>query len=44
MLFTVADDFGGWPAAAEKFFADGEDGEPLGPVAEVQQETGKLGE
>lgn len=44
VLFTVADDFGGWPAAAEKFFADGEDGEPLGLVAEVQQETGKLGE
>ncbi|QIK74469.1 sulfate ABC transporter substrate-binding protein [Nocardioides piscis] len=43
-LFTVADDFGGWPAASEKFFADGEDGEPLGLVAEVQQETGKLGE
>ena len=43
-LFTVAEDFGGWPAAAEKFFADGEDGEPLGLVAEVQQETGKLGE
>lgn len=44
ILFTVGDDFGGWPAAAEKFFADGEDGEPLGLVAEVQQETGKLGE
>jgi sulfate/thiosulfate transport system substrate-binding protein len=44
VLFTVADDFGGWPAASEKFFADGEDGEPLGLVAEVQQETGKLGE
>ncbi|MEO5663340.1 MAG: sulfate ABC transporter substrate-binding protein [Nocardioides sp.] len=44
VLFTIADDFGGWPAAAEKFFADGEDGEPLGLVAEVQQETGKLGE
>ena len=44
VLFTIAEDFGGWPAAAEKFFADGEDGEPLGLVAEVQQETGKLGE
>jgi sulfate transport system substrate-binding protein len=44
VLFTVADDFGGWPDASEKFFADGEDGEPLGLVAEIQQETGKLGE
>lgn len=43
-LFTVGEDFGGWPAASEKFFASGEDGEPLGLVAEVQQETGKLGE
>jgi sulfate transport system substrate-binding protein len=43
-LFTVGEDFGGWPAASEKFFADGEDGEPLGLVAQIQQETGKLGE
>ena len=43
-LFTVGEDFGGWPEASEKFFADGEDGEPLGLVAEIQQETGKLGE
>jgi len=43
-LFTVGDDFGGWPEASEKFFADGEDGEPLGIVAQIQQDTGKLGE
>ena len=43
-LFTVGKDFGGWPAASEKFFADGEDGEPLGIVAQIQQDTGKLGE
>jgi sulfate/thiosulfate transport system substrate-binding protein len=43
-LFTVGDDFGGWPDASEKFFADGEDGEPLGIVAQIQEDTGKLGE
>jgi len=43
-LFTVGEDFGGWPEASEKFFADGEDGEPLGIVAQIQQDTGKVGE
>ena len=44
VLFTVGKDFGGWSEASEKFFADGEDGEPLGIVAQIQQDTGKLGE
>jgi len=44
VLLTVGEDFGGWPAATEKFFADGEDGEPLGLVPEIQQETGKVGD
>jgi len=43
-LFTVGDDFGGWPDASKKFFADGEDGGPLGIVAQIQQDTGKIGE
>lgn len=43
-LLTVGEDFGGWPDATEKFFADGEDGEPLGIVAQIQLDTGKLGE
>jgi sulfate/thiosulfate transport system substrate-binding protein len=43
-LFTVGEDFGGWPEASEKFFADGEDGEPLGIVAQIQLDTGKVGE
>ena len=43
-LFTIDDDFGGWAAAADKFFADGEDGGPLGIVPQLQQDTGKVGE
>lgn len=35
-LFTIADDFGGWPAVNEKFFD--EDG---GIVPRIQRETGK---
>jgi sulfate/thiosulfate transport system substrate-binding protein len=38
-LLTVADDFGGWPAATEKFFE-----EETGIVPQIQTETGKLGE
>ena len=36
---TVADDFGGWPAATEKFFEEG-----TGIIPQIQTETGKLGE
>lgn len=43
-LFTIDGDFGGWAEAAEKFFADGEDGEPLGIVPQLQEDTGKQGE
>lgn len=38
-LMTVADDFGGWPAATDKFFD-----EESGLIPQIQTETGKLGE
>jgi len=43
-LFTIDDTFGGWDATADKYFGTGEDGDPLGIVTELQQETGKVGE
>ena len=43
-LFTVDGDFGGWGEAADKFFGDGEEGNPLGIITQLQQETGKVGE
>jgi sulfate transport system substrate-binding protein len=43
-LFTVDQDLGGWAEAAKKFFNDGEDGNPLGIVPQLQEETGKQGE
>jgi sulfate transport system substrate-binding protein len=43
-LFTIDGDFGGWAEAADKFFADGEDGGPLGIVPQLQEDTGKVGE
>ena len=43
-LFTIDKDFGGWGEAADKFFGDGEDGNPLGIITQIQQETGKVGE
>lgn len=43
-LFTVDGDFGGWGEAAGKYFGDGEEGNPLGIITELQQETGKVGE
>ncbi|KAA1419477.1 sulfate ABC transporter substrate-binding protein [Nocardioides humilatus] len=39
-LFTIDGDFGGWSEAAEKFFADGEDGEPLGIVIDLIEKSG----
>ena len=39
-LFTIDGDFGGWSEAAEKFFADGEDGEPLGVIPQLIEESG----
>jgi sulfate/thiosulfate transport system substrate-binding protein len=43
-LFTIDGDFGGWGEAADKYFGDGEDGNPLGIITRLQQETGKVGE
>ena len=43
-LFTIDELFGGWGTAAGEFFGDGEDGNPLGIVTKIQQETGKVGE
>jgi sulfate transport system substrate-binding protein len=43
-LYTVDDNFGGWGKAADKFFGDGEEGNPLGIVTELQQNLGKVGE
>ncbi len=43
-LFTVDGDFGGWGEAADKYFGDGEEGNPLGIITELQQETGKVGD
>jgi len=39
-LFTIDGDFGGWSVAADKFFADGEDGEPLGIIPRLIEESG----
>lgn len=43
-LFTVDVDFNGWGEAADKYFGDGEDGNPLGIITQLQQETGKVGD
>jgi len=43
-LYTIDDEFGGWGEAADKYFGDGEDGNPLGIITELQQTTGKEGE
>jgi sulfate transport system substrate-binding protein len=43
-LFTIDQDLGGWAVAAKKFFNDGEDGNPVGIVPQLQEETGKQGE
>jgi sulfate/thiosulfate-binding protein len=43
-LFTIDGDFGGWADAATKFFNDGEDGNPLGIVPQLQEDTGKQGD
>lgn len=39
-LFTIDGDFGGWSETAEKFFADGEDGEPLGIIPQLIEDSG----
>ena len=43
-LFTIDDDFNGWGEAADKFFGDGEEDNPLGIITKLQQDTGKVGE
>jgi sulfate/thiosulfate-binding protein len=43
-LFTLDADFNGWGEAADKFFGDGEDGNPLGIITELQQQTGTADE
>lgn len=43
-LFTIDDNFGGWGEAADKYFGDGEEGNPLGIITELQQQTGQVGE
>jgi len=43
-LFTIDGDFNGWGEAADKYFGDGEDGNPLGIITDLQQQTGKVGE
>ena len=43
-LFTVDGDFNGWGEAADKYFGDGEEGNPLGIITELQQTTGKVGD
>jgi sulfate/thiosulfate-binding protein len=43
-LFTIDDTFGGWGEAADKYFGDGEEGNPLGIITALQQELGKEGE
>jgi sulfate transport system substrate-binding protein len=39
-LFTIDGDFGGWAEADEKFFADGEDGEPVGIIPTLIEQSG----
>ena len=43
-LFTIDGDFNGWGEAADKYFGDGEEGNPLGIITELQQRTGKVGD
>jgi sulfate/thiosulfate transport system substrate-binding protein len=43
-LWTIDGDFNGWGEAADKYFGDGEEGNPLGIITELQQDTGKVGD
>jgi sulfate transport system substrate-binding protein len=43
-LWTIDGDFNGWAEAADKYFGDGEEGNPLGIITALQQETGKVGD
>jgi sulfate transport system substrate-binding protein len=39
-LYTIEKDFGGWSKAADQFFADGEDGEPVGIITDLIAKSG----
>lgn len=43
-LYTIDDNFGGWGEAADVYFGSGEEGDPLGIITELQQQTGQEGE
>jgi sulfate/thiosulfate-binding protein len=40
-LLTIDKDFGGWGEANDKYFGDGEDGNPLGILTKIQAEAGQ---
>lgn len=43
-LWTVDETFNGWAEAADTYFGDGEEGNPLGIITELQQQTGTASE
>ena len=43
-LYTIDDNFGGWGEAADLYFGDGQEGNPLGIITALQQDLGKEGE
>jgi sulfate/thiosulfate-binding protein len=43
-LYTLDDNFGGWGVAADLYFGDGQEGNPLGIITKLQQDLGKEGE
>ena len=40
-LLTIDGEFGGWAEANGKYFGDGEDGNPLGIITEIQADAGQ---
>ena len=40
-LLTIDGDFGGWGEANDKYFGDGEEGNPLGILTKIQAEAGQ---
>ncbi len=43
-LFTIDDTFNGWAEAANLYFGDGLEGNPLGIITDLQQQTGRVGD
>jgi sulfate/thiosulfate transport system substrate-binding protein len=43
-LYTIDDNFNGWGEAADKYFGDGQEGNPLGIITKLQQDLGKEGD